>query len=261
MPLSDEHENFDLKPLERYLIEQNLFKSSFSGVTLADFEPVQKALGQLPLGNVGAYHLNEMGIDVERFLAKLARFTDPPRRTPIEVDFEISKFHIRGRIREVSEAGYVHIRFARLRAKDLLTSWIHHLVCCHAAPAGYQRNSFLICKDSAVQFDRVADSERILQDLLGLFHQGLVQPIHFFPESSYEYAAHLLRKAVSEQAALNSARRKWKGSEFAKHAKGEAEDPYYDLCFRRSEPLDEAFAEIAMRVFSPLLAHCKEIVL
>jgi exodeoxyribonuclease V gamma subunit len=261
VPLSDERENFDLNPLERYLIEQNLLKSSFSGVTLTDFEPIQKALGQLPLGNVGAYHFSQMGIDVERFLAKLESFSDAARRTPVEVDFEISNFHIRGRISEVSEAGYVHIRYARRRAKDLLQSWIQHLVCCHAAPAGYQRKSFLICKDSALQLDRVADSERILQDLLGLFHQGLMQPIHFFPDSSYEYAEHLLKKAASEQAALNRAIRKWNGSEFVKHAKAESEDPYYDLCFRQSEPLDEAFEEIAIRVFSPLLAHSRDIVL
>ena len=107
----------------------------------------------------------------------------------------------------------------------------------------------------------MADSRRILQDLLALFRRGLMQPIHFFPDSSYDYAEHLLKKTASEQKALNKARRKWIGSEFAKYAKGESEDPYYDLCFRQSAPLDEAFKDIAVRVFSPLLAHCREIIL
>jgi exodeoxyribonuclease V gamma subunit len=261
VPLSDERENFDLNPLERYLIEQNLVKSGLSGVTLADFEPLQKALGQLPHGNVGDYHYNEMSIDVERFLDKIGGFAGAAPQNPIEVDFEISGFHIRGRISEVSEAGYVRIRYARLRAKDLLTSWIYHLGCCHAASPGYPLSSFLICRDSAVQFDRVSGSRRILQDLLELFRRGLEQPIHFFPDSSYEYAEHLLKKAASQQAALNKAGRKWIASEFAKYAKGESEDPYYDLCFRQSEPLDEEFKEIAVAVFSPLLAHAREIIL
>ncbi len=112
-----------------------------------------------------------------------------------------------------------------------------------------------------MQFDRVRDSQRILQDLLALFRRGLMQPIHFFPDSSFEYAEHLLNKAASEQAALNKAGRKWIGSQFAKGAKGESDDPYYDLCFRQSEPLDEAFEEIAVRVFSPLLAHSREVML
>jgi exodeoxyribonuclease V gamma subunit len=107
----------------------------------------------------------------------------------------------------------------------------------------------------------VTDSRPILQDLLGLFHQGLVLPIRFFPNSSYEYAEHLLNKAASELAALNKAKRKWLGSQFSDYATGESNDPYYDLCFRQSEPLDEAFEDIAVRIFSPLLAHSKEIVL
>ena len=260
-PLSAERENFDLNPLERYLIEQNLVNSSLSGVTFADFEPVQRAMGPLPHGNVGDYHYNEMSIDVERFLDKIEGFAGMAPQNPIDVDFEISEFHIRGRISGVTEAGYVHIRYARQRAKDLLKSWIYHLVGCHTAPTGYHRNSFLICKDSAVQFSRVPHSRRILQDLLVLFRRGLEQPIHFFPDSSYVYAEHLLVRSASEQAALNKARRKWIGSEFAKYAKGESEDPYYDLCFRQLEPLDEAFEDIAVSVFSPLLAHCKEIIL
>jgi exodeoxyribonuclease V gamma subunit len=261
VPLSDERENFNLNPLERYLIGQNLLKSSFSGVTPADFEPVQKAMGQLPHGSVGDYHYQEMSIEVEKFLEKIERFIGAIPQKPIEVDFEISDFHIRGRISEVSEAGCVQLRYARLRAKDLLKSWIYHLICCHAGPANYQGTSFLICKDAAVQFDRVTDSGPILQDLLGLFHQGLVLPIRFFPNSSYEYAEHLLNKAASELAALNKAKRKWIGSQFADYATGESNDPYYDLCFRQSEPLDEAFEDIAVHVFSPLLAHSKEIIL
>ena len=76
-------------------------------------------------------------------------------------------------------------------------------------------------QDSVVQFDRVTDSGRILQDLLGLSHQGLGQPIQFFLDSSYEYAQHLLKKAAPEKAALNIGRRKWIGSEFANHTQGE----------------------------------------
>jgi exodeoxyribonuclease V gamma subunit len=261
VPLSDERETFNLNPLERYLIGQNLLKSRLSGVTPADFEPVQKAMGQLPHGSVGDYHYQEMSIEVEKFLEKIEGFIGAVPKKPIEVDFEIADFHIRGRISEVSEAGRVQLRYARLRAKDLLTSWIYHLICCHAGPADYQGTGFLICKDAAVQFDRVTDCGPILQDLLELFHQGLVLPIRFFPNSSYEYAEHLLNKAASELAALNKAKRKWLGSQFSDYATGESNDPYYDLCFRQSEPLDEVFEDIAVRVFSPLLAYSREIVL
>ena len=261
MALSDERENFNLNPLERYLIEQNLLKGCFSGVTLADFEPVLKALGQLPHGNVGDYEYREMSIDVEKFFEKIEEFGGAALQDSIDVDVQIADFHLRGRITRVSEAGYVQFRYARRRARDLLKSWIYHLVCCHSAPKGWGRNGFLICKDSTVRFDWVPDSQRILEDLLDLFCEGLMRPIHFFPDSSFEYAEHVLNKTASRPAALKKAERKWRGSPFARYAKGESDDPYYDLCFRHSEPLDEIFEDIAVRVFSPLLAHCREIIL
>ena len=177
------------------------------------------------------------------------------RRTPIEVDFEISKFHIRGRISEVSETGYVHIRYARLRAKDLLKSWIYHLVCCHTTPPGYQGTSFLICKDSAVQFDRVTDGERILQDLLELFHQGLVQPIHFFPESSWLYAQQVQEKGKSDGEALKKVHEAWMGGYY----RGEMEDQYYTLCFRNVDPIDSEFRDTAIAVFGPIVASQRKV--
>ena len=202
-----------------------------------------------------------MSIDVESFISRIAAFTSAAHLTAIPVDLEFADFHLRGRLASITEAGFVHIRYARQRAKDLLNSWIYHLVFCLAAPPDCRLNSYLLCRDSAVQFDRVPECRSILQDLLALFQRGLKQPIHFFPESSYVYAEQLLKKGTFEQAALNKAGRKWHGSEFAKSARGESEDLYYDLCFRRSEPLDDAFTEIAVTVYEPLLAHCREIVI
>jgi exodeoxyribonuclease V gamma subunit len=259
--LADERENFELGPLDRYLVEQNLIKSRLAGITSEDFGPVQRALGQLPHGKVGDYRYNEMSIDVESFVAKTAGFTGGTYRPPMEVDFDVANFHLRGRLATITEAGCVHIRYARQRAKDLLNSWIYHLVFCHLSPPGSRPCSFMICKDSTVQFEPVADGIGIIEDLLALLHRGLEQPIHFFPDSSYEYAVHLLQKAASKQAALNKARRRWNGSDFAKFSRGESEDSYYDLCFRSADPLDESFKKIAVSVFSPLLACAREIML
>ena len=261
VPLSDERENFNLNPLERYLIEQNLLKGCFSGVALADFETVQKAMGQLPHGNVGDYEYRKMSIAVEAFFEKIEGFVGAECQNPIDVDIEIADFHLRGRISNLSEAGYVQIRYARRRARDLLKTWIYHLVCCHAAPTGWGRTGFLICKDSTVQIEPVPDSQEIIEDLLDLFRKGLMRPIHFFPDASFEYAEHVLKKTTSRHAALNKAERKWRGSPFAGYARGESDDPYYDLCFRHSDPLDEVFEDVAVRVFSPLLAHCREMIL
>ncbi len=160
----------------------------------------------------------------------------------------------------IAECGLVDIGYARKSIKNILTSWIYHLVICHAAPPDYPRTSYLLCKDAAFRFEPVAQSKSLLVDLLNLFQRGLEEPIHFFPETSYEYAVQKLNKSLSDHAALAKASQKWSGGDPpGKYARAEYDDRYYDLCFRRKDPLDDEFKETALTVFKPLLEHCAEI--
>ncbi|MEJ2167060.1 MAG: hypothetical protein P8X90_16135 [Desulfobacterales bacterium] len=257
--LSDEREIFDLQALDRYLAEQNLVKSLRSGGSPEDFKPIQKAIGQLPHGNVGEYHYAEMSLDVQTFIRQIEKFSDCMSGASIEAELAAAGFYLSGRLVSISAHGYVHIRYARRRVADLLKAWLYHLVYGLTAPSECPKKSFLICKDSAIEFEPVADGMPILEDLLKLLRRGLEQPIHFFPESSFEYAEQLLRKGVPAPSALSKARKKWVGSDFAKYVRGESADPFYDLCFRRMDPLDESFQEIAVQVFSPMFLHSREI--
>jgi len=259
--LSDERENFSLSNLERYQIEQNLIKSRLSGLDLVAFKPIQESLGQLPHGNVGDFHYTEMSIGVDTFVDTIEPVISSKSKDPLDVDISISNFQLRGRLVDVCESGNVQIRYARLRVKDLMKAWIYHLVLSAVAPPGYPTTSFLICKGSAVKYDQVSGSRGILEDLLSIFRQGLTMPIHFFPDSSFQYAEYLLERSASGQSALSKARKTWFGNDFADYPKAEFKDPYYNLCFRRLNPLDEAFKKHAVSIFKPLLEHRTEILL
>jgi exodeoxyribonuclease V gamma subunit len=259
LQLTAERENFELDPLQRHLVEQDLFQTLIEGNTPEAFKPIQKAIGQLPHGNVGEYLYRAMSIEAQHFVNRMVKFTGTKSSTPIKVDLEIGGFHLDGRLTTVSDSGYVHVRYARQRNKDLLRTWIYHLVYCHVAPTDFQRSSYLICKDSAVRFEPVSDSVLILEDLLALFRQGLETPLHFFPNSSYEYAEQLLRKSAPESTALSRAARIWVGNDFSKYNRGESNDPYYSLCFRHSSPLDTDFQINAVKIFKPLLDKSRDI--
>jgi exodeoxyribonuclease V gamma subunit len=156
----------------------------------------------------------------------------------------------------------VTVHYARRKISHILTSWIYHLALCCQAPPDHPPISFLICKDSALKFDPVPQSNILLENLLDLFRRGLEQPIHFFPDTSHEYARCKLVKATSDQAALAKAGIKWHGGEGSrKFNKPESDNPNYDQCFRRMDALDEEFKEIALEVFTPLIANSKEIIL
>ncbi|CAB1061282.1 Exodeoxyribonuclease V gamma chain (EC [Olavius sp. associated proteobacterium Delta 1] len=257
--LSEERENFELQPLEGYLVGQNLVKSLVSGVSLIDFKPIQKAIGQLPHGHVGDYYYADVTIEVQNFVRQIEKYIAAEVLDSIEIDFETADFDFSGRLSPVSDFGCIHIRYGRQRVNDLLKTWIYHLVYCHTAPPDYEKNSYLICKDAAVQFEPLADSLPLLAALLQIYRQGLEIPLHFFPKSSFEYADAVLSKSKPETTALLQAKKKWVGSEFAKHARPESKDPYYDLCFRQFDPFDKQFKKLAIKVFEPLLAHSRKI--
>jgi exodeoxyribonuclease V gamma subunit len=256
----EDRENFVLIALEKYLVEQNLLKARLSESDLRDFKQVQRALGQLPHGHVGDFSYNQMRMEVENFVSKIARFTGAAPKDSLEIDVHIAGFDLRGQVSGMTEYGQVNIRYARKNTKNILSTWIHHLAMCLQAPPEYPRASFLVCKESAIQFGPVHESKGLLENLLNLFRRGLEKPIHFFPKTSHEYAQQKLIKSLSDQSALAKADHMWRGGDPpGKYTKAEFDDRYYDLCFRRLDPLDDEFTKMALAVFEPLFGHSEDI--
>jgi exodeoxyribonuclease V gamma subunit len=255
-PLTDKREDFELNFLNKYLVEQNMLHSKLKGRDLNDYRPIQLAMGQLPHAKVGTFYYNEMSIDVEHFVSKIEPFTDRKIADPIEARIEINGFRLQVRLPEIYERGLIQVRYAKQRAQDILKSWIYHLAFCEVLPQKQTPTSVLICKDIAWQFNPVNLHRKFLADLLEVFKHGLEKPLHFFPNSSLEYVQQEQLKGKSKTTALKMARRKWSSTDFAR---GESDDPYYDICFKIYDPFDASFQEIAKTIFKPLLANYTEI--
>ncbi len=98
--------------------------------------------------------------------------------------------------------GRVSYRPAKLKARDLLQLWIGHLVLCLLRPKGVEQVSIHVATDTAVCFRAVEDPAAELTPFLRYYRQGLSEPLHFYPETSYARA-----KAKTETAAINAARK------------------------------------------------------
>jgi len=149
-----------------------------------------------------------------------------------------------------------------IKARDRLRIWIHHLVLNATAETGYPRKSILAglrkrsgkkvwwaCEYDALEPQRAL---KILDALLRVYWEGLIRPLHFFPDSAYRYAQDLFEKGKSAQEALDAAKHIWTGSDFSR---GEGDDPHYQLCFRETDPLDAAFEAVSEEVYGPLMEH------
>jgi exodeoxyribonuclease V gamma subunit len=252
----DDREHFRLDHLEKYLMDQELMKTRRAGSDLKDFFPLKRASGELPHGKVGECIYNEMSLDADDFVRKInARIKNGPLEAS-DVDLNIADFRICDRVTDGYENGLCKVIYAKSKPKYLINTWIYHLFVCVLLQDADGVRSLLICKDAAWEFTTVSNAPDILKNLLEFYWKGMSEPLHFFPESSFEYAGGILRKHRTPQEALAAGRRKWKGSEFSR---GESTDPYFDLCFGKNDPLDEDFEKTSMNIFEPLLKHCTEI--
>ena len=161
---------------------------------------------------------------------------------------------MRVRLPEIYNDGLIHSRYARQRAQDLISLWIYHLGLCDTAGCDELKISVMLFKDATWYFQPVVQPKAYLEELITMFLAGLEKPLHLFPASSLEFVQQQ-HKGKSVEQALALARIKWSGNEFFR---GESDDPYFDTCFKMSDPLNESFAKASRAVFEPLLEHGKQ---
>jgi len=260
----EEHEAFDLKGLERYLMGEKLLKWRLRGRDPKRFFRLARASGRLPQGAVGECLFDALSRDIEAFVGKTENYLQDAPLEPLGIDLYVSDFKITGRIGGLFPQRLILYRHARVRPYDLLRLWIHHLALNMAHTEGYPRSGMFAALAAggrdpqwkAWEFPPLNNAGPILEDLLEKYRQGLVRPLHFFSKTSWEYASLIHTKKRPREEALKKAGITWEGSEYRP---GEGEDDYYRLCFEDRAPLDKEFERTASEIFGPLLENLLEV--
>ena len=254
-PALEETEPFALTGLDKYSIAANLVERGLTQRDTEDSFPALMTAGLLPHGTPGKCAFDHLAQGVRSFVEKTRTHLAGPALEPETIDLKFDRFRLVGKISGIFSGQLVHYRYARLKPADHLRLWIHHLAFALALPqAG--RNSLLIGLSPngnkanwiAYAYEQPEDPERVLQELLEIYWDGLVKPAHFFAQSSWQYASELLQKNKPVDQALTKAINEWKGNDFVT---GESQDPYYQLCFQHQEPIDAEFCAISTKVLGP----------
>jgi len=257
----EDREAFEIKTLEKYLLNKKLLEKKLEGGNLKDFYSTVRSSGQLPHGTLGECIYEELSQRVEHFVEKSKPYIAETMLEPLEADLTISDFRLIGRIKPIYPERLLHYRYARVKARDRLKVWINHLALNSVMAENYPHISMLIGLEpekkhddlwAAWKYSPVENSKDILETLLKEYWEGLKNPLHFLPDTSWAYAHTMLEKNKSEEDALNSARKIWEKTDYSR---GECEDPYYQLCFINADPLNSEFRRIAEEVFRPFLEH------
>jgi exodeoxyribonuclease V gamma subunit len=241
-------ENFNLDFLARYQLGEIMLQECLAGAPPPDHYRIARQQGLLPHGSVARAAFRELVAGVETVADKLAAKGGGGEMLTLTGRIELDSFTISGQLQTSPANGLIIYRYARLKPTDLVRGWLHHLVLDQLAPADWARTTHVVGNDKIVSLPPVAESDVLLAALLALYWQGLMSPLRFFPAASLEFAR-AKRKKMPEAAAMGKARAKWRGDDFAR---GEAEDRYYQLCFRNIDPLNQEFRDNALGFFGPL---------
>ncbi len=258
--LVEDAECFELDALERFAVEQELVRAALAGD--AGTEPYQllKASGQLPHGTPGEVTFQELQRQVQIFVAESRPHLEGERLEPLGIDLQVGDFNLTGTLSSIYPQGLRRLRYANLKAKDHLNTWIMHLVLNAVGESGYPSGSMVIGLKkrnwTATEYLPVAESREILERLLVRYWEGLHRPLHFFPETSLEYLTRVVEKATAPEEAIRKAEPIWFGND---HYRGESLEPHLQLCFRDSNPLDADFRSLAEEVYGPLLKFRREV--
>ena len=261
--LIEEREPFEVKSLERYLLEQDMVRRLLQSGDLKDSSVLAAASGRLPHGAVGQSVYDDLSPGVEDFSRSLSPWIAEEPFGNVDFQVHVGAFSVEGSLEHVYKDRAIHYRYAGLKGRDLMVAWIHHLMLNRIRPEGFPRcslvaglstNSGRPRKVLCYEFEPVEEGEAILEGLLSLYWEGLRRPLHFFPESSWTYAQERLSNKSASEASLKSARKVWEGG----WNRGESQDLSYRLCFGESDPLDSEFEKIALEVFEPLLKFLRE---
>jgi exodeoxyribonuclease V gamma subunit len=241
-PPLDDTEPFDLDNLVAYNLKEELLEMALSGRDPRELLPAVRARGVLPPSRPGDLLFLTVADEVAEMAERVKGATQGASvLDPLEVNLEIGQFRVVGTLGGIWPSVLLRSRCATLSGRDQVRVWVEHLVLNALAPEGYPRGSVFVAANDILRLQPVKESITILETLLELYWKGLRLPLRFFPRSSFVFA---------ESGKLGNARTKWGGDWYP-----ENDDPYYDLCFGDSDPLDEEFELVSRIVFEPLLRH------
>ncbi len=246
-------ESFALDGLERYQLADEAMQIVLNGGSLDDWRLATQASGKMLPGLPGQFQLAEQIQLAQQVAAEVDELNG---HKPEIAQFELT---IGNQILScelpLRNGQYIAPRTGRLRARQQLEAWIHHLALCARGNADADvAETILVYKNSNNQITSHGISAlepdqalHHLTELLQIFDQGQSLPLTFLPEASL---------TAAEDGNLDKALRKLKADRDNDDMPGtEAKDPYYNRVFSLPEDFDDRFQAVADQIWLPYLQH------
>ncbi len=256
-------EPFQIKGLDRYSLVNRLVESILDGSDEKALYSWAKATGSLPLGRKGEIAFKALRKDAKSLARGVLAASSGGVKQSVVVDVRVRGVRISGTLGDLYQDRMLRFRPSGVKGKDLLDLWLRHVLLCLSMPGGFPEPARVLGLDrkkedplTGFEFDRPGDPMAVLESLADLYLEGLARPLHFFPSASLTLCESLGKDKTMAEA-LDAAATVWNGNDYTHGAEGD--DPWYQLCFKGLEPLDENFVRCSRSVYDPLLDHRRKL--
>jgi exodeoxyribonuclease V gamma subunit len=253
--LSDD-EPFALGTLDAYRLEAEWLEERLGGRAEAAHGALLRARGDLPAGRFGDLAWETVADAVAPLADVLAPQLAVARQVPVDLD--IAGARVVGTLRRATPQGLVRYTVGKLKPRHLLDAWVEHLALLVVAPDGIGLQTQIVARDRAFVLGAVDEPAGQLSALVGLYAEGLREPLPFFPATSHDWAVNAADPDKARRKALET----WQGSEFLTRQgiTPERDDPANRIGWgHRDDPFAPRFGALAEAVYGPLLGAGRKV--
>ncbi len=182
----EDRELFEVSGLDKYYVEEKMILAELAGNSENLLKKIQTA-GQWPLGTSGRLAFEEKQSGVKAFIARVHEQQMGEKRVDAPIDLTVGGYRLYGTLSNLYDNGIMLIRYGKLRGRDLLAGWVHHLVLGHLVPTA---KTCVVATDRIVGFRGIGTGPD-LGILLAHFAEGCRSPASFYIEPAFAYAGQL----------------------------------------------------------------------
>ncbi len=237
-----ESELFDHDNLQKYNLTRDIMTRLLANKDQGFLYDKYLNSATLPREPFASLVFDRANQEAAELLKELDGFLNNPVQPEI-INLEIAGITLNGELSSLYGTGRFYFRPAKLKSKDILSLWVQHLVLLLCRPAGVPPVSRHRASDRLICFQEVDKPATELEKLIDLFRRGLAEPLHFYPQTSLAFAE------AKPELRLSKAEKTW----YSRYYRGEEEEPGYKLAMEGVDPLDDQFAELAQKIFTPIL--------
>ncbi|WP_419176911.1 exodeoxyribonuclease V subunit gamma [Desulfosediminicola sp.] len=239
----DESEPFQADGLEKYLLDQEILEAILNRESLDDRFNKLTTTGRWPLGAPGNLEFERKRSEMESFALSISELDLGERVEDLDIELDVGGYHLRGRLTNIYEQGILLCRYGKMRGRDVLKGWLHHLV--YREVTGCFTTTYVCGSDDRRVLSGGSGLMPNLELMLDLFVAGNKSPSRLLVEPGIEWVKRLPKGEGMLQAALTALNRTLDNGYDAELA----------LLLRNSDPvdfLDSEFEELCRTVLLPI---------